>query len=192
MARKPTQREWMLIGVLAVALVVALYAGRGGGFSLGRGSGKDGAEAESPGEGPRIELDRLSGPAEGYDPKGRNLFAYWTPPPPPPPKLPSRPAPKPVTQPVPKPKPPPQRPPATRRDRGPKPPTIGFAYIGYLGPKDDKIAVFEQGEEMWLARSGEVVRDHFKVVGFGYETVKMGYTDERFKDRVTELQMSPR
>ncbi len=191
MARKPTSREYFLIGVLAVAGIVALYVGRGGGFNLGGEAGASKGEPLSIGEGPQVHMERLTQRAEAYDPRARNLFAYWTPPPPPPPKLASRPKPKPVVT-LPKPKPPPP-PPRTNRPRGPRPPGIAFTYLGNLGPKNNRIAVFEQGDgEMMLARAGETVRKHFRVVRFGYEAVVMGYTDERFKDRTTELPMRPK
>lgn len=188
MARRPTSREYFLIGVLVVAGIVAVWVGRGGGFNLG-GDGGSKDEAPEIGEAPQILMARLSRPAEDYDPRGRNLFDYWTPPPPQPPRIvPRKPPPRPMATTPPKAAPPPKpRPP---RSRGPKPPGIAFTYLGFLGPKDDKIAVFEHGEgEMTLARVGEIVQRQFRVVDFGYETVVMGYTDERFKDRTTELAM---
>lgn len=186
MARKPTSREFLLLGVLATAVIIALWLRGGGGFNLGGDDAAQKTEGPLVGDSPRVRMERLSQPVESYDPKGRNLFAYWTPPPPKPPVLPPRPTPKPVAKPpvTRNPTPPPPR---DRTPKGPRPPVIAFDYLGYLGPKDDKIAVFEHGDEIMLARQGEVVQRHFKVVGFGYETVMMGYTDDRFKDMKTEL-----
>jgi hypothetical protein len=75
-----------------------------------------------------------------------------------------------------------------RVDTGPKPPAINFTYLGYLGPKNGKIAVFEDGNQVMLARAGDVVKDQFRVVEFGFEAVVMGYVDERFKDQTSELR----
>ena len=49
--------------------------------------------------------------------------------------------------------------------------------------------MFEAGENMVLARSGEVVQEKFRVLEFRYETIVMGYTDERFRDKTTELSV---
>jgi len=43
-----------------------------------------------------------------------------------------------------------------------------------------------------LARVGDVVEAKFKLLEFKYEKVVLGYTDERFKDSKTELEMSAR
>ncbi len=68
-----------------------------------------------------------------------------------------------------------------------QPPEIHFKYVGYLGPKDGKIAVFADGDDMILARAGDIVKDEFKVLEFRYESILMGYTDGRFRDKTTEV-----
>jgi len=50
--------------------------------------------------------------------------------------------------------------------------------------------VFEQGQELQLARVGEIVQKDFRLVDFKYEGVVIGYVDERFRDQTTELRMS--
>jgi hypothetical protein len=86
-------------------------------------------------------------------------------------------------------KPPPTRQQQPAQPAAPEPPKIKFEFIGVLGPKDAKIAVFEQpGEQqILLARMGEVVEKKFRLLAFKYEAVVMGYTDKRFKDKTTEL-----
>ena len=76
------------------------------------------------------------------------------------------------------------------RRRPPQPPGIPLKYICYLGPKDDRIAVFEDDDELFLAKSGEVLLKKFRVVEIRYETVVMGFTDQKWLDRTRELTMS--
>lgn len=71
-------------------------------------------------------------------------------------------------------------------------PRIPYQYIGYLGPKDDRIAVFQEGEAQYLARTGELIQDTFKVVEIRYESVVMGYADPEFEGRTRELPMISR
>jgi len=140
------------------------------------------------GEPPVVHLERLQAAGEGYDRGARNLFAYYVPPPPPPPK---RPAPVEVKAPPPMAQPAvqtaPQAPPAPR---APQPPRVPFQYIGYLGPKDARLAVFEQNGSIVLARIGEIVQEQFVVREFKFESVVIGYTDERFAEQTTELRQS--
>ena len=187
MARKPTTREWTLLIVVAIVGLVALWI-KEPGLGLGGGPAATGVEAPDLGQPPVVMLAKLEPVEEQYDPSGRNLFEYYTPPPPPRPKPQPRP-PRPVV------KPPPQKDPSrvapqtnVVRDTGPRPPRISFLYLGYLGHKDNKIAVFEDGEEIILAHGGETVLDQFRVVDFQYEKIVMGYVDEQFADETTELK----
>jgi hypothetical protein len=188
--RSPNQREWVLLGLLAVVLLGMLYL-RSGGIGGGAGARSGGAAPEL-GEVPQVHLDWLSQPAEQYDPQGRNLFAYGPPPstgratPPPPPQR----QPPPRIERPPRVEPPPQRQPQPARATGPQPPKPSFKYLGYLGPKDNRIAVFEPGgteKQMLLAGAGDVVEREFRVVEFKYEVVVLGYTDSRFAGQTTEI-----
>jgi len=182
--RKLSTREYVMVALLGVVAVFLFYYNRDA--RLG-GAGSDSLAGEDLkfGDAPWVRLDRLAGSSEGYDADGRDLFEYYTPPPPkakpvvrqPPPKVERKPPPRPV-----------ERPTRERAPTGPTPPAISFTYLGYLGPKDGKIAVFEDGKQVMLARTGDVVKDQFRVVEFGFETVVMGYVDERFKDQTSELQ----
>jgi hypothetical protein len=181
--RKLSTREYVLVVLLGVVAIFLFYYNRDAGLG-GRQSDELAGEDLDFGDAPWVRLDRLAGQLEGFDAQGRDLFKYYTPPPPkqaakaPPPRAPverpqrpavQREAPKPV-------------------NTGPKPPAINFSYLGYLGPKDQKIAVFEDGNQVTLARAGDVVKDHFRVVEFGFEAVVMGYVDERFKDQTSEIR----
>jgi hypothetical protein len=189
MSRKLTAREKLLLGVLAIGGGLSLFALRGDRLGLG-GPTDGGPFATGPaGEPPVVRMDLLAREAAEFADGGRNLFDYYTPPPPPPP---------PYVPPPPAPPPPPRviKPPPPPRDPGPppppKPPLPDFKYLGYLGPKDARLAVFEVDEETeapLLARVGDVVREDFRLIEFRYESVIFGYTDERFAGRTAELAM---
>jgi hypothetical protein len=58
-----------------------------------------------------------------------------------------------------------------------------------MGPKDNKIAVLEQGESVVLAELGDVVDKKYKILEFKYEMLLLGYTDARWADETHELPM---
>lgn len=187
MARSMTRREKTLLIVLAIAGFGFLYYDR---EQVGANvrNARDDADMTIVGQYPEVLMSMLEPVIADYDPNGRNLFNYYTPPPPKrkvgnstrtqpidtkpvvPVIVPDRPVVKPVA-----------------KNQKPIAPNMGFDYLGYLGPKDNKIAVFAEGEELLLARIGDVVQQQFRLVDFGYETVLMGYTDETFKDQTKEL-----
>jgi hypothetical protein len=185
--RKLTTREYVLTVLLGVVAVFLFYLNRDSSSLGGPGSAGEDDEFEL-GLAPVVQLERLAGRIEDYDSGGRNLFSYYTPPPP----VVKR-TPPPVTKAeTPRSKPPVINPrPPRPVDTTPRPPAIDLTYLGYLGPKENKIAVFEDGQDLLLARAGEIVREQFRVVDFGYETIVMGYVDERFKDQTTELRQKP-
>lgn len=187
--RKPTPRETvMLVALGVIALVMAF---RIDWQSVGLGGGNAGLDEgdDKIGEAPIIRLSRLNQDPAGYDPKGRNLFEYG---PPPRAKTTPRPMPPPPkqekierkAQPTlpPRPTTPPPPPPV----RAPQP---QFKYIGFMGPKDNKIAVFDAGDETLLAQVGDIVQDQFLVREFKYRKVILGYTDRRFAEQSAELEM---
>lgn len=183
--RKPTTRESVYLLILTAVLTGWMVLDKDGGF----GGGSAAEEERAPiGEYPVVAIERLARVAPDFPQGGRNLFKYGTPPaanvplPAPPPPPPPQVAPV-VTRPTPPPRDPgPPPPPAA-----PRPPQPAFKYLGHLGPKDDQIAVFESGENMVLARTGDTVEGQFKVLNFKYEVVVLGYTDDRFRDQTTEL-----
>lgn len=184
--RKLTSRETFLLIAVAGLGVVGWIYGRGG--SLG-GSGMTDEELGKLnfGEPPVVQLAHLTGDPENYNANARNLFSYYTPPPPVQKRQPPTPrkaqeqqAPAPVVR-----RPPPG--PAPVRD--PPPPSPNFRYIGFMGPKDNKIAVLEQGDEVLLAAMGEEIDEQFKVVDFKYEALVIGYTSKRWADKTTDIPM---
>lgn len=186
MARKLSGREFFLLGIVAVVGVASLVYLRGGG---GIGGGGQAAERDelSLGDPPVVNLARLEAEPAAYGGNTSDLFHYGKPP--------GWDRPKPV-RPAPKPKPPPKKKPAPapepvkREPEKPRPPAIRFEYIGFIGPVHNKIAVFEDGDDILLAAVGEVVQEDFRLVRFGYESVTMGYIDKRFKDKTTQLRQN--
>jgi hypothetical protein len=73
----------------------------------------------------------------------------------------------------------------------PMPPAVTLRYSGYLGSERDKMAVLYSGEDMLLARSGDVVEKQFKILDIGYDWVKIGYVDPQFADQYQKLRMGP-
>ena len=74
----------------------------------------------------------------------------------------------------------------------PQAPQIRLDYIGYMGPKDNRFAVFWSDDEPLLARTGEIVLDNYTVVEIGYDTVVMGYTDPQWSEMTRELRVKSR
>lgn len=201
--RRLTTREMVMLGILgAGGLLYVWYASQQAVSELGGTGSGESSEVGLAAGAPRVELALLSTIGEHYNPQGRDLFKYSKKPPTAAElaeaerrrleaerlarlraeaeaaraaellaqqqQQQSRPTPPPV-------------------ERGPRPPRILFKYIGYLGPKTDRIAVFSDGEEVLLARAGETVQDDFRVVEIGFESVVMGFTDPRFEDDTEEL-----
>jgi hypothetical protein len=167
-----------------VAGVIAYRALSGDGMGFGGGADEQTEEPRVFGEAPVVRMDLLARAAEGFEAGGRNLFDYYTPPPPPRPK--------------PKPKPPPPKPKPRRTPPQPPPPPPTavvkapppeFHYLGYLGPKEEKIAVFDGGDGVMLARIGDVIEDEFRLVEFSHDSVTMAYTDQQWKGMTTELKL---
>ena len=51
-------------------------------------------------------------------------------------------------------------------------------YIGYLGPRHDRVAVMlDRDQKLLVAKEGEVVAQHFRVVYIGYSYLEMGWTE---------------
>jgi len=186
MKRRLTTREKVMIGLLAVASIVLYRMMAGDGIGFG-GVAPDETKALEFGEAPEVRMDMLARAAAEFDESGRNLFAYYVPPrkaaPPPRREIPK---PPPVQRRDPKPPPPPPPPPK------PTAPAPGFQYLGYLGPKDARIAFFDPGNEepILLARVGDVLEKRFRLLGFTHDAVKLGYTEDQWQGRTTELQMA--
>ncbi len=57
----------------------------------------------------------------------------------------------------------------------PRPPEISFKFIGSFGPKGRPIAVIQQGDEVFNARSGDTLFGRFVLRKVGYESIDVGF-----------------
>lgn len=73
----------------------------------------------------------------------------------------------------------------------PQPPPINLKYMGFVGPKDAKVASFLDGDDVTVAKVGEVVKGQFTVVEIKAESVVMGYTNPAFRDARREIALAP-
>lgn len=89
----------------------------------------------------------------------------------------------------PKPRPPVKRPPPQPKPKGPavaqsdepRPPPVDVTYLGSFGPARRKIAVFDDGDTVYNALIGDVVKEKFQVFQIGFESVDLtfvGFPDE--------------
>jgi hypothetical protein len=72
----------------------------------------------------------------------------------------------------------------------PVPPPVMFQFMGFVGPPDGRIAAFEQNNEIFLAKAGEVVKKDFRLEEIRYESVLISFVDPRFKGETRELPLS--
>ena len=183
--RKLTSRERFLLVAFGGLAVVGWIYGRGGNLGVG-GPGDLNLAPLNYADPPIVELTRLEREPDNYDKAARNLFSYYVAPPPPKPP----PAPRLKVESKPQPAPPVKRAQArSLPSQKPQPPRPSFRYIGFMGPKDKKIAVLEKGDTVLLASVGEILERQFKVLEFKYEILVLGYTADRWAGETTELPM---
>jgi hypothetical protein len=72
----------------------------------------------------------------------------------------------------------------------PVPPPITFSFLGYVGPASDRIAAFEENNQTFVAKTGDIVKNSFKIQEIRYESVVIAYVDPRFKGQSRELALS--
>lgn len=209
MARKLQRREWTLLAVLVVVVIAMYYlTGPSGEKGAGAGKAEESKKGSQRDEPPVVRMDLL-GHKEVAPKEERNLFLYE-------PRPPTRKevarqeaerhrlaklaeeerkrqeelarhqallAAQRAAEEAKYPKPPPPPPP---------PPAIPFKYIGLLGPKENKICVFEEGREILVARVGEVLKDQFRILDVKHDAVVIGYVRKEFQDQSKELTMQRR
>jgi hypothetical protein len=212
------KRKEIILGMILVATAVALWhnlaggggaAGPGGPAGLGPVARVKLEDIKLPG----VNWAALSAPRPAYDPSGRNIFTWGAiPVPTPPPLTPQEKAAiekaqreaeaarkaaeeaaaKSATEAAAKaaeeqariaslPPPPPPK---------PLPPPINYKFIGYVGPSENKIAILHDGTDLLFVRQGEKVGGQFRILEIGYESIKFGYMDPKFKGETTTLPMS--
>ena len=72
----------------------------------------------------------------------------------------------------------------------PQPPPITFSFLGYVGPAHDRIAAFQENDQTFVAKTGDVVKNNFKIQEIRYESVIIAYVDPRFKGQSRELALT--
>lgn len=213
-----TKRKELILGALLVAIVVAWWHNLGGGGETAGPAGPSGGgpvarvnlgDIKLPG----VNWAALSSPRPAYDPSGRNIFTWGVIPVPTPPPLTAEEkaaiekarqdaeaarlaAEKAAQEAAAKaaadaaaqqaaqanlPPPPPPK---------PIPPPITYKFIGYVGPSENKIAILHDGTDILFVRQGEKVGGQFRILEIGYESIKFGYLDPKFKGETTTLPMS--
>ena len=212
------KKKEILLGAILVAIAFALWHNFGGGedTAVSSGPARGGPAARLNLDGirlPSVNWAALNAPRPVYDPNGRNIFAWGVlPVPTPPPLTPQEKAAIAEAQRQAEeerkrqeallqqqqtqqqqqiqaqqqaqanlPPPPPPK---------PQPPPINYKFIGYFGPSENKIAILNDGTDLIFVRQGEKVGGQFRILEIGYESVKFGYTDPKFKTETTTLPMS--
>jgi hypothetical protein len=134
-----------------------------------RGGRRASTKELSPDEIPVIHKEDFNPPRSGVGADGgRDLFDLRDPTrPPPPTPTPRPPAPGEGAFVGPLPPPPPTP--------TPKPPDVTFKFLGSFGPKENPIAVIQQGDEIFNARSGDTLFGKFVLRKVGYESIDVGF-----------------
>ena len=180
-----SSRKKLLLSMLGVLLVILGWQQFPESRSTRGGAELDSVQSSRPRKGRNVRRSRRPPqPKEvrelllsALDPEprqykiGRNLWAFYTPPVAPPPAAPPRRRPRPITQ-----APPPEPPPPVI-GTGKQLPVIQFKYLGSFGPKNRRIAVLSEGEELVNALEGDVVMENFRVAKIGFESVYIEYVD---------------
>ncbi len=71
----------------------------------------------------------------------------------------------------------------------PPPPAISFRFMGFVGPPTGRIAAFEENNTTFVATTGEIVKNEFRIDEIKYESVVISYVNPQFKGQVRELPL---
>ena len=136
---------------------------------------------------PNILISKLNEQPEEYGSGNRNLFVFFTPPPP---------APKIVEQKDPEPPPAPVC--GDGRCEGgenyqtcasdcppPPPPEIALKFIGYLKDKDRSVAFLTDGKEVFMGRENDIIANKYRILKITSEGVELGYLNLNTKQSRT-------
>ncbi len=181
--RKPSRREWVLLALVPVVILIAAGAERdGGGVSEAVAQAKAKGEPRAPkvrpapddatAEGERaLKKERLSGDvliaqAEELDPaqlrrkpasgEPANAFeskSWYVPPPPPPPAPPAPPLPPPV----------------------PTAPPLPFTYLGQYQDSDKPVILLVKQDRIYTVKAGDVIEGTYRVEGIVGATLGLTY-----------------
>jgi hypothetical protein len=180
--RKLNVRETSWLLVLVLALVALWLAWPRASRTLEYVNRDAPVEWGSLGDSPVLRMDLLAPETAALPSRGRNLFAYYEPDRQPPPAAP----PTPIAEVDPKPLIPGTAETPSAPWKRPGPP---FKYIGFLGPKNERIAVFDRGNNVFVARVGDPVGDGFELLKFRHDAVVLRYTAGAYEGETTTLSM---
>lgn len=211
------KRKEIALGVLLVLLIVVFWARLGGGLGSGPSTAGAGGRATRVNlEALRIypvPWEILTAARPAYDPAGRNIFQFGAlPKPTPPPMSDAEKAAvdkakkdqadrlaqlraqqmKAIQDRAEQQRNQPQEPVNVLPPEPPKPrpPQITYKFVGYIGPPENKLAVLDDGGDLLFARAGDNVGEQFRIMEIGYESIKFGYTDDRFVGESRTIPMS--
>jgi len=71
----------------------------------------------------------------------------------------------------------------------PQPPVITFKFLGFVGPPADRIAAFEENDQTFVAKTGEVVKKEFRIDEIKYESVVISFVNPQFKGQIREMPL---
>ncbi len=71
----------------------------------------------------------------------------------------------------------------------PQPPAIAFKFLGFVGPPNGRIAAFEENDQTFVAKAGEIVKTQFRIDEIRYESVVISFVNPQFKGQVRELPL---
>jgi hypothetical protein len=71
----------------------------------------------------------------------------------------------------------------------PQPPVITFKFLGFVGPPADRIAAFEENDQTFVAKTGEVVKKEFRIDEIKYESVVISFVSPQFKGQIREMPL---
>lgn len=71
----------------------------------------------------------------------------------------------------------------------PPPPPVGFRFVGYLGNPNDKIAVLEEGEDLYFGKEEETVKEVFKIVKIDFDSIIIGYNKPEWQSNTKLLPL---
>ena len=174
-------RKVLLLSVLLVLLVVSLYLQfgekPGTPASIGNSSSGSKSKGENIGEDPLLLMAELRAQRPEYEKEMRNLFSFYSPPPPVP-VLPTEVEEEEPSSPVcgdalceegensrtcPS-------------DCGPPPPPeIALRYIGYLQEKDGAVVFLTDGRDIFMGRVNDVIANRYRIIRITNEDVELGF-----------------
>jgi hypothetical protein len=187
-----SRRFWTMMAALVLCLAAIPYLRRERGGAGPASPAARGKESSPAAAFDRVRTELLQGGQATYDPRGRSLFRYTEPPPTPAQIQQLEDQRKRAAEDAER-----QRQAQIQQQAAaeaaaklaaqqaeeagpqkPQPPEIGFTYIGYMGPREDRVAVLlDRENRVHVVKEGEIVGQRFRVVHIGYSYLEMGWTE---------------